>query len=183
VKNRKHIPVKSKKGLVIVNTGEGKGKTTSAIGTAIRALGWGQKVLLVQFMKGRWKTGELSFLKQFVPQIKIISADCPFSWETKDKEKDITVCKKVWNSAKKYILNGGYKLVILDEINVITSLGYLTEQEIIETLIRRVPFIDVILTGRGAKKKLIDYANIVSDIKCVKHPFDSGIAAKKGIDF
>lgn len=174
---------KNEKGLVIVNTGEGKGKTTSAIGTAIRALGWGQKVLLVQFMKGSRKTGEVSFLGNFLPQIKIISADCSFSWATEDKEKDITVCRKVWDSSKKYILNGGYELIILDEINVITSLGYLAEQEIIETLSNRNPSINIILTGRGAKKSLINYADLVSDMKCVKHPFNSGVAAKKGIDF
>lgn len=171
------------KGLVIVNTGEGKGKTTSAIGTAIRALGWGQKVLLVQFMKGSWKTGELNFLKKLSPQVRMIFADCPFSWKTKDREKDAGVCRKVWNSARKYILKGGYELIILDEINVVTSLGYLPEQEVIETLMGRNPYVNIVLTGRGAKKGLINYADLVSEVKCVKHPFDSGLAAKKGIDF
>ena len=183
MKKEEETLTKNSKGLVIVNTGEGKGKTTSAIGTAVRALGWGQRVLLVQFMKGSWKTGEFSFLGKFSAQVKIISADCPFSWVTRDREKDVAICRKVWDSAKEYILNGGYELIILDEINVVTSLGYLTEQEVIETLVRRSSPISIILTGRGAKKRLIDYADLVSDIKCVKHPFDSGVAAKKGIDF
>lgn len=173
----------NEKGLIIVNTGEGKGKTTSAIGIAIRALGWGRKVLFIQFMKGSWETGEIRFLKKFTTQVKIISAECPFSWKTKDKEKDMVVCRSVWDMAKEYILNGEYELIVLDEINILTSLGYLPEQEVIEILKKRELSVSIILTGRGAKKELIDYADLVSEIKCVKHPFGSGVAAKKGIDF
>jgi cob(I)alamin adenosyltransferase len=183
MEKKKNTSIKSEKGLVIVNTGEGKGKTTSAIGVAIRALGWGHKVLLVQFMKGSWETGEFNFLGKLSSQVKIISADCPFSWATKDKEKDVAICRKVWDSAKEYILDSEYELIILDEVNIATSLGYLVEQEVIETLKQRKPSINIILTGRGAKKRLIDYADIVSEINCVKHPFHSGVVAKKGIDF
>ena len=174
---------KNSKGLVIVNTGEGKGKTTSAIGVAVRALGWGHKVLLVQFMKGSRETGELNFLGKLSSQVRIISADCPFSWATRDKEKDIAICRKVWGSVKGYVINGGYELIILDEINVVTSLGYLSEREVIEALKQREPSVNIILTGRAANKELTDYADLVSEIRCVKHPFNSGIPAKKGIDF
>ncbi len=183
MENKKNTSIKDVKGLVVVYTGDGKGKTTSAIGVAVRTLGWGQKVLLIQFLKGSWNTGEMRFLEKISPQVKIISAECPFSWATKNKEKDTAVCRKVWDSAKDYILNGEYELIVLDEINVVTSLGYLGEQEVIESLKQRKPFINIILTGRGAKKELIDYADLVSEINCVKHPFNSGLAAKKGIDF
>ena len=169
--------------MVIVNTGNGKGKSTAAIGTAIRALGWGWKIFMVQFMKGKWDTGEKRFIEKIGPDFTIVNADCGFSWNSTDTQSDIEACRTIWEKAKGAINGEEYDLVILDEINVVLHLNYLPMSEVIETVRNRPSWKHIILTGRNASPEMIEAADCVSEIKNIKHPFDSGKVAQKGIDF
>jgi len=175
----------SKKGLIIVFTGNGKGKTTAALGMALRALGHGSKVAIIQFIKGGWETGEEKALRNFSKKVSWHSLGEGFTWETQDRIKDENLVKEAWNLAKKYIEDESYKLVILDEINIATKLGYLTEEEIINFLkCIKTKNNHIVLTGRGASKSILELADLVSEMKLVKHPFrDQGIKAQKCVEF
>ena len=175
----------SKKGLIIVFTGNGKGKTTAALGMALRALGHGKKVAIIQFIKGGWETGEEKALRNFSKKVSWHSLGEGFTWETQDRIKDENLVKEAWNLAKKYIEDESYKLVILDEINIATKLGYLTEEEIINFLkCIKTNNNHIVLTGRSAPKSILELADLVSEMKLVKHPFrDQGIKAQKCVEF
>ena len=176
---------KTKKGLLIVFTGNGKGKTTASLGMALRTIGHGHKVAIVQFIKGGWTTGEEKALKNLSSNISWHALGEGFTWETQDRVRDEQLVKKAWQVAKTYILNESYRLIILDEINIATKLGYLEPQEIItflKSLNNRKNHI--ILTGRGASDSIINYADLVTEMKLIRHPFkDQGIKAQKCVEY
>ncbi len=176
---------KTKKGLLIVFTGNGKGKTTASLGMALRTIGHGYKVAIIQFIKGGWETGEEKALKNFSSNLSWHSLGEGFTWETQDRIRDEKLVQKAWQLAKKYIQNETYKLIILDEINIATKLGYLAPEEIItflKSLNNRKNHI--VLTGRGASDSIINYADLVTEMKLIKHPFkEQGIKAQKCVEF
>tara|TARA_Y100000813_G_scaffold100053_1_gene71463 strand:+ start:255 stop:947 length:693 start_codon:yes stop_codon:yes gene_type:complete len=176
---------KAKKGLVIVFTGDGKGKTTASLGMALRTIGHGFKVAIIQFIKGGWTTGEEKALKSLSSNISWHSLGEGFTWETQDRIRDEKLVKEAWKVAKNYIKNESYKLIILDEINIATKLGYIASEEIIEFLKSLKDRNNhIVFTGRGASKLIIDYSDLVTEMKLVKHPFkEQGIKAQKCIEF
>ena len=175
----------TKKGLLMVFTGNGKGKTTAALGMALRTIGHGYKVAIIQFIKGGWTTGEEKALKNLSPNLSWHSLGEGFTWETQDRIRDEKLVQEAWELAKEYIKNESYKLIILDEINIATKLGYLASEEIItflESLNDRKNHI--VLTGRGASDSIINYADLVTEMKLVRHPFkEKGIKAQKCVEF
>ena len=176
---------KTKKGLLIVFTGNGKGKTTASLGMALRTIGHGHKVAVIQFIKGGWRTGEEKALKSLSSNISWHSLGEGFTWETQDRVRDEKLVKEAWKLAKKYIKNESYKLIILDEINIATKLGYLASEEII-TFLKNIKNRKnhIVLTGRGAPDSIINYADLVTEMKLIKHPFkEQGIKAQKCIEF
>ena len=172
------------KGLIVITTGQGKGKTTAALGMAIRTLGHKQKVAIIQFIKGGWEPGEVLALKIFGDKLKFHACGEGFTWETQDRNKDIDLVKSSWSKALSYIKDQNYKLIILDEIIVAIKLGYINEDEIIKGINLRPKLTHVVLTGRGATKKLIDSADLVTEMKLIHHPFrEQGVKAQKGIEY
>ena len=175
----------TKKGLLIVFTGNGKGKTTASLGMALRTIGHGHKVAIIQFIKGGWTTGEEKALKNLSSNISWHSLGEGFTWETQDRVRDEKLVQEAWQLAKKYIQNESYKLIILDEINIATKLGYLASEEIItflKSLNNRKNHI--VLTGRGASDSIINHADLVTEMKLIKHPFrEQGIKAQKCVEF
>ena len=170
------------RGLVLVHTGDGKGKSSSAFGVIARALGWGQKVAVVQFIKGKWKTGEKQFFARFPDLVDWHIMGDGFTWDTQDKDRDIEAAEKALAKAGELIANGDYALVVLDEIIIALRYDYLTPQAVIDALERRGDT-RVILTGRDAKPELIDYADTVTEMTETKHAYHAGIRAQQGIDF
>tara|TARA_B100000941_G_C28370556_1_gene481901 strand:- start:137 stop:832 length:696 start_codon:yes stop_codon:yes gene_type:complete len=176
---------KLKKGLLIVFTGNGKGKTTASLGMALRTIGHGYKVAIIQFIKGGWTTGEERALKSLTTNVSWHALGEGFTWETQDRIRDEELVKRAWEVAKTYILDNSYKLIILDEVNIATKLGYLSTEEIIKfikNLKNRKNHI--VLTGRGASDSIINFADLVTEMKLVRHPFkEQGIKAQKCIEF
>jgi len=173
----------AQRGLVLVYTGDGKGKSSSAFGVIARALGWGQRVGVVQFIKGKWKTGERQFFSKFEGRIDWSTMGEGFTWNTQDLERDTVVAQAAFEQARELLASGDYDLVVLDEINIALRYGYLSEASVIEGLKTRSARTSVILTGRDAKPELCEYADLVSEMRAVKHPFQAGIKAVRGIDF
>lgn len=174
----------NEKGLVIVNTGNGKGKTTAALGMVIRALGHGFQVAIVQFIKGAWEPGEKEVLNRWGDQVEFYAMGEGFTWETQDQERDIENVQVAWEKGLSFICNKKYRLVLLDEINVALKLGYLDVDTVLKGLSQK-PFIThVILTGRGALPSLIERADLVTEMTLIKHPFkEQGVRAQAGIEF
>jgi len=176
-----------KKGLVIVFTGNGKGKTTAALGMGLRTLGHGYKVAIIQFIKGAWTSGEKKAFEEFSNKIEWRSLGAGFTWETQNRNEDQFLVKKAWEAAKEYMRNESYKLVILDEINIALKLGYIHSEEIItfiKDLNMNKNYCHVVLTGRGASKEIIEFADLVTEMKLIKHPFrEQGIKAQECVEF
>jgi len=171
------------KGLVIVHMGKGKGKSTAAMGLAVRAIGNGMKVGIVQFVKGVWETGERVVLDKF-PDLCVIKAMGEgFSWETQDRERDIAAARHAWEMAKEMIADPSFKMVILDELNIVLRYENLPLDEVVETLKNKPEMLHVVVTGRNAKDELVEIADLVTDMTQVKHPFRSGVKAQVGIEF
>ncbi len=172
------------KGLIIVNTGNGKGKTTAALGMVLRSLGHGYRVAIVQFIKGAWEPAEKAILSQFSSQLEFHALGEGFTWETQDRERDIAKATEAWFKSLEYIRNSEYKLILLDEINVALKLGYLSIETVLAGLAEKPEDSHVILTGRGAPKELIERADLVTEMTLIKHPFrEQGIKAQAGIEF
>lgn len=171
------------RGLVLVNTGDGKGKSSSAFGVIARALGWGHDVAVVQFIKGNWQTGEAQFFKAFPEQLVWHTMGDGFTWDTQDREKDTATAASAFSLANQLMQSGDYDLVVLDEINVALSYDYLMGDQVLAGLRQRSERTSVILTGRGAPQDLLDYADLVTEMREIKHPFQAGIKAQQGIDF
>ena len=184
VQDRRLAEKKAEKGLIIVNTGNGKGKTTAALGMVIRSLGHGYKVAIVQFIKGGWEPAEKAVLEQWSNQLNFHAMGEGFTWETQDRERDIEKATAAWSQALLYILNPEYRLVLLDEVNIALKLGYLDVNTVIEGLKQKPPTSHVILTGRSAPSELIAIADLVTEMSLIKHPFrEQGIKAQPGIEF
>ncbi len=172
------------KGLIIITTGQGKGKTTAALGMALRTIGHDHKVGIIQFIKGGWEPGESIALKLFGEQLTFHAFGEGFTWETQDRDKDKDLVRLSWLTSLNYIKDENYKLIILDEIIVAIKLGYIEEKEIIEGIKLRPPLTHVILTGRGASEKLIESADLVTEMKSIHHPFrEQGVKAQEGIEY
>ena len=171
------------RGLVLVHTGDGKGKSTSAFGVIARALGWGWRVGVVQFIKGNWKTGERQFFARFPDQVTWRTMGEGFTWDTQDRARDTVVAGTALAAAREMLVSGDYDLVVLDELNVVMRYEYLEPGEVLEALNARAPNTHVIVTGRGARTEIMDYADLVTEMREVKHPFTAGIKAQRGIDY
>jgi cob(I)alamin adenosyltransferase len=171
------------KGLLIVHTGKGKGKSTAAFGLVFRALGNGMKVGVVQFVKGRWQTGERAALERFGDQVTINTMGEGFTWETQDRARDIAAARGAWEKAKALIMDAEHRLVVLDELNIVLRYDYLELGEVLETLAARPSMKHVVVTGRNARDELIEAADLVTEMEQVKHPFRSGVKAQAGIEF
>jgi cob(I)alamin adenosyltransferase len=171
------------KGLLIVHTGKGKGKSTAAFGLVFRALGNGMRVGIVQFVKGKWQTGERGALEKFGDQVTINTMGEGFTWETQDRERDIAAARAAWEKAKALISDDEHQMVLLDELNIVLRYDYLDVNEVLEVLNARPAMKHVIVTGRNAKDELIEAADLVTDMTQVKHPFRSGVKAQVGIEF
>ncbi|WP_171206449.1 cob(I)yrinic acid a,c-diamide adenosyltransferase [Ruegeria sp. HKCCA0235A] len=170
------------RGLVLINTGKGKGKSSAAFGVVIRALGWGQKVAVVQFIKGKWKTGERRFFEER-DLVTWHTMGEGFTWDTQDRERDIAAANAAFDKACALMSNGEYDLVVLDEINIALRYEYLSVEQVIEGLNARSEKTSVFLTGRDAPNALRDYADLVTEMTEEKHPFQAGIKAQRGVDF
>jgi cob(I)alamin adenosyltransferase len=172
------------KGLIIVHTGNGKGKTTAALGMVMRALGHGYQVAIIQFIKGAWEPAEKAVLNQWGDQLAFHAMGEGFTWETQDRDRDTEKAQAAWEKGLTYLQNPNYRLVLLDEINVALKLGYLTPETILAGLSQKPEDSHVILTGRGAPEALIAQADLVTEMTLVKHPFrEQGIKAQAGIEY
>jgi len=171
------------KSLLIVNTGDGKGKTTAALGQAFRALGHGFKVCVLQFLKGTWKYGELEAAKRFSDLLEIHTLGKGFTWRSENIQQDIQVAQEAWEFAKGVIASGKFKMVVLDELTYLVSYGMVDENDILECLRNRPLGLHVIVTGRDASSRLKDLADLVTEMKEIKHPFQEGIKGQRGIEF
>lgn len=171
------------RGLIVVHTGKGKGKSTAAFGMVFRALGHGMKIGVIQFVKGAWSTGERSVLERFPDLVTIKAAGEGFTWETQDRDRDIAHARSGWEEAKRMIANPDIKMVLLDELNIVLRYDYLQLSEVLEALKNKPAYKHVIITGRNAKEEIIEIADLVTEMELVKHPFRSGVKAQAGIEF
>jgi cob(I)alamin adenosyltransferase len=171
------------RGLVIVHTGTGKGKSTAAFGMVMRCLGHGLRVGIVQFIKGAWDTGERHVLERFPELVTCRAMGEGFTWDTQDRARDIAAARAAWEQAKAMIADPGYRLVLLDELNIVLRYDYLPVAEVVEVLKAKPRDLHVIVTGRNAKPELIEIADLVTEMTLVKHPFRSGVKAQAGIEF
>lgn len=171
------------KGLLMVHTGKGKGKSTAAFGMVFRMLGHGEKVAVIQFVKGKWETGERIILDHFKDQVHVFTMGQGFTWETQDRQRDLEAARAAWEKAKECINDPQYKMVLLDELNIVLRYDSLPLDEVVETLKNKPENTHVIITGRNAKEEIIDIADLVTEMTMIKHPFRSGVKAQAGIEF
>lgn len=171
------------KGLLIVNTGPGKGKSTAAFGLVLRALGHGHHVGVVQFIKGAWTTGEKRALERFSDLLSWHSMGEGFTWETQDRERDIAAAKRAWDQVLEFMNDPKIRLILLDELNIALRYDYLPLLEVVDVLSNRRPDLHIIVTGRNAKPEMIEAADLVTEMGMVKHHFSAGVKAQEGIEF
>lgn len=171
------------KGLLMVHTGPGKGKSTAAFGLALRMLGTGRRVGVVQFIKGAWSTGEQQALALFGDRVAWRTMGEGFTWDTQDLKRDVAAAAKAWEEAKLLMADETIGLVVLDELNIALRYDYLSLEEVVETLQARRPGLHVVVTGRNAKQPLLDAADMVTEMTLVKHHFKAGVKAQSGIEF
>lgn len=171
------------RGLIMVHTGKGKGKSTAAFGMVFRSIGHGFKVGIVQFVKGKWGTGERDVLEKFPDKVTIKAMGEGFTWDTQDRARDIAAAQGAWEMAKDLIMDESNKLVLLDELNIVLRYDYLDIKDVIEFLKNKPRDTHVIITGRNAKDELIEIADLVTEMTMVKHPFRDGVKAQAGIEF
>lgn len=169
------------RGIVMVFTGNGKGKTTAAFGTATRAVGHGKKVGVIQFIKGTWPNGERNLLEPHGVEFQLMATG--FTWNTQDKESDTAACMAVWQHAKRMLADASLDLVVLDELTYMVAYDYLPLQEVLSALQNRPAHQSVIITGRGCHRDITEMADTVSELRPIKHAFDAGIKAQLGIDY
>ncbi len=169
------------RGIILVLTGNGKGKSSSGFGMVARSLGHGFKVGVVQFIKGSFSTGEEAFFRRF-PEVQYHVMGTGFTWETQDKDKDIAAAEAAWTQAEALLSDPDIALVLLDELNIVLKYRYLTIERVLETLAKRPPQQHVVITGRAAPQTLIDVADTVTQMNVIKHAFKAGIKAQKGIE-
>ena len=172
-----------KHGLLMVHTGDGKGKSTAAFGMIARALGWGLKVGVVQFIKGKWKTGERQFFARFPDQLRWEVMGEGFTWETQDRARDIAAATAAWETTRRMIADPELDFVLLDELNIALRYEYLSLADVVADLQARPMEKHICITGRDAKPELIEIADLVTEMHLVKHPFQKGMRVQKGVDF
>ena len=171
------------RGLLIVHTGKGKGKSTAAFGLVLRCLGHGLRVGIVQFVKGVWTTGERIALERFGELVTCRAMGEGFTWDTQDRARDIAAARKAWEAAKAMIADPSYRLVLLDELNIVLRYDYLPLDDVVTALKAKRGDLHVVVTGRNARPELIEAADLVTEMTLVKHPFRSGVKAQIGIEF
>ncbi|MDD9878842.1 MAG: cob(I)yrinic acid a,c-diamide adenosyltransferase [Magnetovibrio sp.] len=171
------------KGLLIVHTGKGKGKSTAAMGLAVRAIGNGMKVGIVQFVKGVWETGERAVLDKFPDLCVIRAMGEGFSWETQDRQRDIDAAENAWRMSMEMIEDPSFDMVILDELNIPLRYDNLDIDTVVKGLQSKPEMLHVVVTGRNAKEELLEAADLVTEMTMVKHPFRSGVKAQRGVEF
>jgi cob(I)alamin adenosyltransferase len=174
----------AEQGLVIVHTGNGKGKTTAALGMVMRSLGHGYRVAIVQYIKGAWEPAEKNVLGRFADQLEFHAMGEGFTWDTQDRERDTQMAQAAWAKSLEFITNADYRTILLDEVNVALKLGYLQVDQVLAGLAQKPANTHIILTGRGAPAELIDRADLVTEMQPIKHPLkEQGIKAQPGIEF
>ena len=186
IKDRQLASADKEKGLIIVHTGAGKGKSTAAFGMAIRALGQGMKVGIVQFIKGAIPTGEGAFIEQIAAagmKIEMHTLGEGFTWKTQDRERDIATAQRGWERAVELMRDPTMDLVVLDELNIATKYEYIQASVVVEELLSKRPMLHVVLTGRNASPEVIEIADLVSEMKAIKHPYARGIQPQRGVEF
>lgn len=172
------------KGLLIVHTGKGKGKTTAALGMVVRAIGHGKKVGVVQFVKGAMETGEKAVFAAFPHNVEFLPMGDGFTWDTQDRAQDIASARKAWDEVKRMIADPAYAMVLADELNIVLRYDYLPLDEVLDVLAARPEMTHVIVTGRNAPQALIERADLVTEMTMVKHPFrEQGVKAQVGIEY
>ena len=181
--DRRIEDAQKEKGLLIVYTGAGKGKTTAALGMALRCIGHGMKVAVVQFIKGAMDTAEERALKSFGERVVFLRMGEGYTWETQDRERDTKFAHQAWNTAAEFLQDASYAMVILDEFNIALQNGYVEIQDVLPVLRARPPMQHVVVTGRGVNEQLNEEADLVTEMKQVKHPFRKGIKAQPGVEF
>jgi cob(I)alamin adenosyltransferase len=181
--DRRIEAAQQEKGLLIVYTGAGKGKTTAALGMALRCLGHGMKIAVVQFIKGAIDTAEERALKSFGDQVVFLRLGEGYTWDTQDRERDTQFAQQAWRTATEFLTDPSYAMVILDEFNIALQYDYVDLADVLPVLTKRPPQQHVVITGRGAKREIIEEADLVTEMGQVKHPFRKGIKAQKGVEF
>lgn len=181
--DRRIEAAQQEKGLLIVYSGAGKGKTTAALGMALRCIGHGMKVAVVQFIKGAIDTAEERALKSFGDRVTFLRMGEGYTWETQDRERDIRFARKAWATACEFLRDPAYAMVILDEFNIALHHDYVSLFDVLPVLHARPPMQHVVITGRGAPAELLEEADLVTEMKQVKHPFRKGIKAQAGVEF
>ncbi len=181
--DRRIEAAQEERGILIVFTGAGKGKTTAALGMVMRCIGHGMKVAIVQFIKGAIDTAEQRALRNFGDLVTFLRLGEGYTWETQDRERDTNVSRDAWKKAEEFLRNPDYAMVVLDELNIALQYDYVDVAEVLAAIRNRPVMQHVVLTGRGAKPELLEAADLVSEMKMVKHPFRKGIKAQKGIEF
>lgn len=171
------------RGLLIVHTGAGKGKTTAALGLAFRALGQGMRVGIVQFIKGAIRTGEAALAARFAPALEMHTMGDGFTWNTQDRDQDIASARKAWDKAVSLLRDPSFDMIVLDELNVVLKHDYLPREEVLTELRGKRALLHVVVTGRNAHEELIAVADLVTEMKLVKHPYRAGVKAQKGVEF
>ena len=171
------------RGLLIVHTGRGKGKSTAAFGLVLRCLGHGLRVGIVQFVKGVWTTGERIALARFGDLVTCRAMGEGFTWDTQDRARDIAAARKAWAAAKAMIADPSYRMVLLDELNIVLRYDYLPLDEVVAVLLAKPRDLHIVVTGRNARPELVEAADLVTEMTLVKHPFRGGVKAQIGIEF
>jgi len=171
------------RGLLIVHTGKGKGKSTAAFGMALRCLGHGMRVGIVQFVKGVWTTGERVAFERFGDLVTCRAMGEGFTWDTQDRARDIAAAHKAWEAAKTMITDPSYRLILLDELSIVLRYDYLPIDEVVAALLAKPRNLHIVVTGRNARPELVEAADLVTEMTLVKHPFRSGVKAQIGIEF
>ncbi|ELQ6105152.1 cob(I)yrinic acid a,c-diamide adenosyltransferase [Cronobacter turicensis] len=175
------VAAQDERGIVIVFTGNGKGKTTAAFGTVTRAVGHGKKAAVIQFIKGEWPNGERNLLEPHGVEFQVMATG--FTWDTQNRESDTAACQAVWQHGKRMLADASLDLVVLDELTYMVAYDYLALEDVLTALRERPAHQTVIITGRGCHRDILDYADTVSELRPVKHAFDAGIKAQIGIDY
>lgn len=181
--DRRIAAAQEERGLLIIHTGAGKGKTTAALGMALRCIGHGMKVAVVQFIKGAIDTAEERVLKGFGGQVVFLRMGEGYTWETQDRDRDMRFARQAWDTAAGYLRDPSFAMVILDEFNIVLQHDYVPLAEVLPVLRGRPSMQHVVITGRGAKPDLIEAADLVTEMGQVKHPFRKGVKAQKGVEF
>lgn len=186
IKDRELANATEARGLIIVHTGAGKGKSTAAFGMALRALGQGMKVGIVQFIKGAIETGEAAFFRQLADSgaaIEMHTMGEGFTWKTQDRQRDIATAEKGWGKAVELLRDPTFDMVILDELNIATKYDYISPDTVVRELSNKREMLHVVITGRNAAPEVIEIADLVSEMKVVKHPYGKGVQPQRGVEF